>query len=322
MLLSEVNPDFQTDEYVIRGDSSLHSRGVSLVQIPHGSDYLNAGVSIPGWMTDQVIQRCMEALSDLRANILEDFGQARQTLGLMVEIFNLITDLFMIAWKRDWKRLRRLMPHTPKRAASGWLMYYYGVLPLVGTLIALSDSYAAKRKTQTVVRKVSISVDPLGFVAKAVTNMIQAAGKAEQGAKCGLTVAIDMSADLSMKNSLGLANPWTDAVVTAWALTPYSFVVDWILPVERFLRTRSWQSGLAYQSGYVDRRLTCDASFTAFNAFSGTNDRGTLPKARLKAVQLQRTAYNSFSPPSGLNMRLHLTSTQTVNALALALQRM
>lgn len=323
-LTSMNSVEVSTTSHDLQGDSSIHSRGVQPNMSPHGSNYGSSSVTAPQWMTDQCVQGCMEALLDLRANILEDAGQAKQTVEMMASIVKTIVDLFLIAWKRDWKALRRRLKRygNVRSGANGWLMYYYGIRPLVSTLQALADSYPAKRKLKNVVRKISDPVDPLGFVDSPLVRDIRASGTAEIGVKVGMTIAVDMTATISAFTSLGLASPMSDSVVTAWALVPYSFVVDWILPVERYLRTRSWQSGLAYQSGYIDKRLLCDAMFTTHDPMTGANDRGSLPKVKLEAIQLQRIAYNSFSPPSGLSFKLSLNPTQTVNAIALAIQRM
>lgn len=320
--------DVTTNSHEVKGPSSIHNNGLALYGSPHGSAYASANVVAPGWMTDQCIQGCMTALVDMRANILEDLGQALQTVSMMGDIFKLIVDLFLIAWKGDWKRLRSALKASgsySKTASSGWLMYYYGIMPLVSTMVALSNEYAPKRKLKTIVRKASDSVDPLGFVANPTANQIVASGKAEIGVKVGMTVAIDLTADMSMTNALGLSQDshvFTDLVLTAWALTPYSFVVDWILPIERFLATRSWRSGLDYQSGYIDKRLTCDAMYVVLNPMTGANDGGMLPRGQVKALQLQRIAYNTFSPPSGLSFKQSLSPTQILNAIALSLQRM
>lgn len=305
-----------TSAYTWRGDSAIHNNAITLYGTPYGTSYGSNTVTIPGWMTDKVIQGCIEDLHDLRANILEDFAQALSTVDTMWTVYKLILALFVSCLRKDFRYVRRELRKRglPSTAANGWLMYYYGIRPLVSTLYALSDSYHPKVKVRTVSRKVTQAVDPKGFVTWAYD--VTASGRAEQGAKCGMSVAVNLTADMSMRNALGISQ-MSDLRATAWALVPYSFVVDWLLPVERFLRTRTWASGLKYQSGYVDKRLFCDSTYSRPNGFGP----GTPATARVRALLFERLAYNTYTPPSGLNLKLSLTSTQSVSALALIQQR-
>lgn len=320
---SLASPRVVTDSHKYESETSIGFRGATLRESPHGSFYSDPGTTVPAWMSDKVIQDCISELNDVRALLIEDFFQAKQTLDTAVSIFNTIVKLFMLAWRKQWRKLRRMLRslgHEPSRKmANSWLMYYYGIRPLVSTMGAVLESYNGKVRLAEAKRKLSNPVDPAGFVVGYGGTVVN--GPAAQHVRCGLSVAIAMDSTMRTWNAFGVTGNGIDAAVALWAITPYSFVVDWLLPVERWLSTRRWSSGIKYQTGYVTRVLTCDATAVVTNPMTGGNDRGTLPKVRVRCMQFSRTAYNSFTPPSGLNLDWSLTPTNLVSAAALIIQR-
>lgn len=324
-ITSRVAPRVETSSHRWKADSSIGLRGISLYGVPHGTAYSNPSVSLPQWMTDKVIQDCMSDIQDIRANLMEDFAQVNQTVGLLWGLFATIVKLFIMMRKRQWRKIRRLLRgfnYKPSRKiSSAWLAYYYGIKPLVSTMDALCQTAKPRQRIVSATRRVRQPVDPMDFV-RFYLSGIASGAKAEMLAVCGLKVAVNTSSTLSYWQSLGFTGMFAnDAVVTAWALTPWSFVVDWILPVERFLRSRTWGSGIAYQNGYVSKVLRCNGTFRATNSMTGLGDSGDMPVVQVDALLFQRTAYNLYTPPSGLALNLSLTSTQAINALALITQR-
>lgn len=305
------------------GNSGVY---IALARIPHGSDFAAADVVVPSWMTDTVIQKCISDLNGMRANVLEDLGQARSTLQQLVSLFNLVlasfNDMYRGRYKKAYRRIHASIPRSTKDAAGAWLAWFYGIKPILSTMDTIAASYKPQKSISKTARSTQeTSVDPLGFVNVANYSFwFPPSGTAMQQARAALTVTVDVSADLARGEALGFSgNIGQDAFVTAWALAPYSFVVDWILPVEQFLRTRTWSSGIKYQYGHVTKRLICDAKFTRKGGLSyvSTVKSATWPSATIKVIQLQRMAYNSFSPPSGLSFRVNLTPTRLLNAAAL-----
>lgn len=303
------------------------SRGYfTLDPVPHGSSYSSPDVASPSWMADNVLTNCINQLLDIKANLLEDAAQARQTVSMMADILRFIIDLYLLGLKGFWRRLRKLLRsrNLPTTAAGGWLMYYYGIMPLVSTMQALSETYEPRMKIFRASNRVALPVDPLGFIGSVRSSCQCSGGKAAYEVQCALAVRMHMSADLAAFTALGLGpEQWTNAIVTAWAIVPYSFVVDWILPVESYLRTRTWGSLVDYQSGYVTKRLVCDAEFTRVSGIPniGANAQatGVFPKISVKAIQMQRIAHNGAAPTPGLSMRISLTPPQLTSAIALVI---
>lgn len=333
----------------------------SLAGHPHGSAYSSPDVSVPGWMSDKVIQECVLELNGNSANILEDLGQAVQTANMAADLLfgiwlaykafrqgkpksaQAVMDELMSKYKGAptkpaWqsparkraggKRQKHRSPlnRYPKGSAQAWLVFFYGVMPLISTVEALLTSHQPKDRIFTATRKLSNPVDPMHFIS--VQNWItcrQNGGKSEQTILCSLTAAVKMGVDQVYTSSLGLTSPSggidpIDALVTAWALVPYSFVVDWFIPVERFLRSRTWSAGVIYRDGFITKRLTCNSTFTATYRgvpYSNWNSGGSWPSVLVRSIQVDRKAYLTAAPLSGLNLKVSLSSTQSISALAL-----
>jgi hypothetical protein len=58
------------------------------------------------------------------------------------------------------------------------------------------------------------------------------------------------NADLAFLNSLGILNP----LYTVWVAVPFTFVVDWFLPVGDWLQSLSSTIGLQFIDGYITQR--------------------------------------------------------------------
>jgi hypothetical protein len=114
------------------------------------------------------------------------------------------------------------------RTLSGrWLETQYAFLPL------LSQSYEAAKALQAVTKyrvlKFRVSSGP-----KATTVDVTASSTNYHG-PCGLSyrkaISAELYEDISLNRSLGLVNP----AEIAWELVPYSFVVDWFLPIGSYI---------------------------------------------------------------------------------------
>lgn len=294
---------------------------VSLLSYPPGCSIPNGQCTVPGWMTDQVIQGAIAKMQGIEANILEDLGQLKQTGQLVADLFTTICTLYRDARKGFWWKVRRALRekghNIPRHIANGWLMYFYGIKPLVATMSTLCQGGKPRIGNYRARSRVTVAVNPGNYTTAGY--WVQWSGKAEVQAQCQVAARVRMSGDLDAWTKLGITeDSFTDAVVTAWALYPYSFVVDWIIPVEKFLRTRSWSPTLEYQGGFVGQRHEVAAQFTDDWPWSGKRYSGELPNGRLLVKFYRRETYPYQVPTSALNIRLTLNRNQMISAVALA----
>lgn len=322
MLMSVNQEDVSNGAWRVEQDSRA---AIQMYSSPYGSAYSNANVVIPAWMTDKVIQDCMIDVNGYLANILEDFGQAKQTVESILDLATLIGSTTLLMLKGKFRQaFSKLGLKDPIKATSNvWLAYFYGISPLISTIQALAKAHGPKKDVYTANRKLDIPVDPLGFVAPTYSwQCVVLGGTATMGVKCQMTVSRNVSSNIAELTSMGVSgNDSIDLAVTAWALVPYSFVVDWLLPIERYLRTRQWSTGLDYQSGYVSKRLHCDAVVRRpYNSYTGYFPKGNLATVWIRSLQIQRLAYNYIVPPSSVHLTFDLTPTSIASLSALIVQ--
>jgi hypothetical protein len=69
-------------------------------------------------------------------------------------------------------------------------------------------------------------------------------------------------------HQLGINNP----LEVAWEVVPFSFIVDWFLPVGEFLRNLTATSGLIFESGYISKRDILKVELSTFvNGYKAIN---------------------------------------------------
>lgn len=304
--------------YVFKGPTGAEG----VVPYPYGSDIVSGTVGCPTWMTDKVILDALADMQQLDANILEDLGQLRQTGEMIASLYNTMVNLFRLALARNWSAIRRLLRYKlgvniPRSVARGWLIYFYGIKPLISTIEALVASDTPKFTTLKVRKRVSQNVSVLPYFGGNYTYVCS--GEAKIQAQCELKARIKLASNIATWQKLGLtSSSLTDAIVTAYALVPYSFVLDWFIPIENWLRTLVWSPFLDYQGGYTGKRHYVNSEVTDLAPWSGQWPySGTLPKFTLMVRFYQRTTYPYYVPPATLGIRLTLSTTQILSASAL-----
>lgn len=313
-----------SNRYYYKSDSSCTVSVKSGPNLPYGSDIGNGNVGVPGWLRDAAIAAALQDMSGISANIYEDLGQAAEPLKLYVNTYRHIILLYLSARAGRWKYVRRVFRELgrdiPRSIGNGWLMYFYGVRPLMSTLETLVSENKPRQRRYKVRTRRSTTAPMTDYVAHG--SGVLSSDSCDVSVQCQLEAMISISADMSYYYKLGITGNPTDAVITAWALTPWSFVVDWIIPVEQFLLSLTWVPGLVYQGGFVGQRHYGNASYIDFMPWSGGPIySGTLPTYRHQVRFYQRIPYPYTVPPVGLNAKFSLNSNQIISAVALIATR-
>jgi hypothetical protein len=140
----------------------------SLASNPFGCQWSTGGVSVPSWMETKVVLDALAEMTQIEANILEDLGQLKQTGELIRSIYNTIVNGFRLARDGLWKNLRRLWRsvgvNTPRTVGNGWLVYFYGIKPLISTIEALAKAAKPLYRTLKVRKRVSTNVPARTFL--------------------------------------------------------------------------------------------------------------------------------------------------------------
>lgn len=137
-----------------------------------------------------------------------------------------------------------------KSAGSLWLEYWFGWSPLISDIHASVDilqgvSPAAVRRTF----RSSGSANSYNLLSKDAYGF----SDVRLDVRVGFVANIDITnPDLLKANRLGLINPAT----VAWELIPFSFLVDWFIPVSKFLESYTDTLGFRLSRISSSKRIT------------------------------------------------------------------
>lgn len=207
------------------------------------------------------------AFTSVQANLAQTLGEYKQLSRMVVKTAARLTGSVLALKKgRFGEAIERLLdgqpaprmkagnPKRSKTLASNWLELQYGWKPLLsdvdGSMRALANYMSASTDSQWVTGS---SVLP-----RVDTLPVKEPASAPNGKKIGDEVTTDFyqcrfgiqyrikDQDTALLSQLGFTSP----INLVWELLPWSFVVDWFVPVGDYLASFSAGEGLEFVSGY------------------------------------------------------------------------
>ncbi len=166
-------------------------------------------------------------------NLAVNAAQGTKTVDMVVQNLGAIGRAVGAARRGDFATAARNLGVKPRKSrldtgdiSGRWLELQYGWLPLLG------DVFEAGKAYEEIVKKRTIRV----IVRKSVSGVHNGSASPSNWSGWGTYVhrkriECELSEDLSVPRTLGLLDPMT----VAWEIIPYSFVVDWFIPIGTFL---------------------------------------------------------------------------------------
>lgn len=256
-------------------NNTARSRWIGKVR---DSQAASLAVTLAEWQQSErmIVTRAGQLLSGIRAAKRGDVKGLEKALGI--------------------KRKQRNRRASARDASGLWLEYHFGWEPLIGDIHNAVKVLASNPPAQTV----------------------RATGryhyKAKEGSLTNYTWWRDVNyltrtliqgdvfvsnPNLALANQLGLVNPAT----VAWELVPFSFVVDWFIPVGKFLD--SFSDLLGYRVDYAFSTLTRVCSATSIYSqpsapYIDTGEGfGMFRTLGIPAFKLRAPPFKGFSPARG-----------------------
>lgn len=274
--------------------------------------------------------RCeTEALAKLiagGAQLGAALAESKKTLSMISgNVINFYT-AYRHARKGRWKQASAALGiggHSFKSASKNtsgrWLELQYGWLPLLGDISSATDKLrkysTATWKPLCVVRTLEEVIDERKTVlTESYVNLWRTRGTHSTRVQLWYNVT---DPKLHLLANLGLVNPLS----VGWELVPFSFVVDWFMPVGTFLDAWTATLGCNFLSGTcTTKAFGQEEFFTNWDYDDGESfTRGdTLSRNIVKGYI--RDTYSSWPTPS-LYLKSPLTQGHMINALALINQR-
>lgn len=227
-------------------DYGWHVETYAPVILPVSPNYYLNSV-YPDFADNDALIRFFSKLGEVKLQMATFYAERQKTIDTVA---NKLERVFLAY--RDVKRgkpnraARRLGLKThktrSKQAAGQWLELQYGWRPLLG------DIHTAMKFQDAPLPTTVYGIGKTSFTKKIRVNELFGIDGTYTGStvvKIGCDVTVSNPA-LAFGDRCGLINPLT----VAWELTPFSFVIDWALPIGNFLDYLTASAGLSFLNAY------------------------------------------------------------------------
>lgn len=261
-------------------------------------------------------------------NISQMIGERRQTASMVLDLSKRLIEITRLLRSGNvYDAAKILFPTNPKCLANDWLVFQYGIRPLLADLhamgVTLSSSgvsgqyYDIRVKVREKASKVVLENPTRVVGVPAMEGLVTSEGHVDVIYKARISIS---SSALTNAKIAGFTAPQS----LLWELTPYSFVADWFIPIGSYLNNVDAFSGLSVH--WVTKTVVKQERLSFLRTFGGPSlDGWNTPQLSLKAsiqrYDITRTLlsevpplpYPSFKDPASV---LHIA-----NAVALLVQK-
>ncbi len=215
-------------------------------------------------LDNEVKQKVMDKVRDSDVNVAVAWGERHETLKTISGALQRLASAYNHARSGDWAGAAASLGSSRGpvlsrgNLASNWLELQYGWLPLMSDIYGAVNSMSKKRHKEFVIIRSRKSIRD-----SVVVNTVNGAyadvttESAEYTSSCRVKMRCS-SSSLKIASELGLTNP----LLVAWELVPFSFVVDWALPIGSFISQFDASLGWTFESGGFTRFYKCTSVTT------------------------------------------------------------
>lgn len=196
----------------------------------------------------------MQKVGARKTSYGEALAESRQTVNHLSKTVKQLVGAALAARKGNWPGVAKQLkvPFKPgkadKAAAERWLEYQYGWLPMMSDIFDTHKLLKEGFRKPQIMHSVRVLRDNNYFHEKTGPYGFRTFEE-EASYRCKVFYKVNEST-LSNLNQMGLINP----LEVAWAVVPYSFVVDWFLPVGNFLEALTAPMGVTFVDGFYGTR--------------------------------------------------------------------
>jgi len=201
-----------------------------------------------------------------KVNFAQALAERGQTAGMISDLVGRLVRAVSAARHGNLsKAAKTIFPGDSKELANDWLILQYGIKPLIsdikGAINILQDGSGA------------MSYDVISSRTKKFPREV-IFEQLNNGGTCKTTVYRTGKATVKYKARVKVANPFSqwasetglsDAALLGWELLPYSFVVDWLLPIGNYLQNKSAFTNLElvhlHRTQYIEEYVVFEREF-------------------------------------------------------------
>jgi hypothetical protein len=293
----------------------------------------------------QAVAKVLGEIRDSKVNVGQVLGERGQTVNLFANtakrVYDVLTNLKKGNWNRaaeavngktsarKQRKYRKRFAEDPTGAvANGWLELQYGWLPLLEDCYGAAELIAQKRvrevRTKTVKKKQRwLWSEPSQSFAKGITLGNFYGAKTTTRLEYTIKYVVYYSTPnegLHTLAQLGVTNP----ALIAWELTPWSFVIDWFIPIGNFLASMDATYGLTFEKGCktVFQKWTSKTELWGgdYKGGSDGNYRHLRQNQSREKVICDRTPLTGFPRPALPRFKNPVSTLHIANAVSLLTQ--
>lgn len=257
----------------------------------------------------QSLGKLNEGSVNLGANIL----QARQTVNDLSELTSTALRLYRGFRTANLTLVKEALLNGNRMSralAERYLLWIYGIKPLLGDIYSTHELLTKQIVTEQLfrVRSAGSISNGRNFRANTVPQASQCT-QIEQ-LKAAITLWFRLkSSTLVTISKFGLTNP----LAVAWEVLPWSFVIDWLVPVGSTLEALSAPMGFDFVGGSRSTRLTVVTDFVAIPTGS---QKGQFWNVTATRNYFSRLKVNT-APIGRFYVKSPFSTQHSLNALAL-----
>jgi hypothetical protein len=308
---------------------------------------LKPRTSYPGWnkslktyqapshLVESAKVKVMEQVAQRKFDLSESLAGALATYRMLDQSIGTVTLALMNLRKGNFAHAFRILGRPLKKRlkdpASAWVEFQYGVRPLVNDIVAginllqsQVDEASSKMLTASATSTETYKGKEWGFDFPTNTLGLIIPNKVlSEDNKASSRTEIRFRVDPNKSKS------WTSVTFDnpfyfGWVATPWSFAVDWLIPVGDWLLAATANTGFVFVTGHTTHRLQIDSEvegstffFTSDYYLSSTH-QNVLPRMRNRVMVIQRDVHYSWPKPELYVNTSPFRSTQRLaNAVAL-----
>lgn len=247
------------------------------------------------WLPDErnrAVTECLLKLKEDKVNVGQALAEAKRSANMLADTYSKFAKLLIAAKRRDFRSLKRAFGRNARRSVVGkgvadtYLQWKYGWLPLANDVYGAYQLFQEKIEPPlllTAVRNISSNHDLSGN-----TTYYTVDGSLQCNNTCKITARLS-DAYLAEANALGLINPLS----LGWELVPYSFVVDWVIPIGNVLEALTASAGLTFIGGYEGQRAEAEST-AHYKPYSVIGEKNYL---KINSFNYRREKLSGFPKP-------------------------
>ena len=263
---------------------------------------------------------CLLKVRDMSVNLLQTFVERQKTIDMILDRTTRIYRAYRSAKRGKFRDAAKALgiDKRGKKTASSWLELQYGWLPLMSDIYGGYEFLTGRRAVKGTLFNVKRTItdnDSQTISDQTQTWTVTSNIQTKLITKVSLWYAVEYEA-LAEASKLGLLNP----LEIAWEVTPWSFVVDWFLPVGNILGALSATSGCSFRGGTLTRVLdqSMQTQVIPLNVMDGGD--GIMQEGQSRGAgkyfKMDRTVYTGTPIPMPY-VKNPLSVGHALNALAL-----